>query len=87
MLGVVFLPLIALGGLQYILALVLLAPIPIARPVLRLSRNLQTPVGWTVIVTTSAILLVFLVSSLVEIGEVHRRDAGEADTLHRRCAH
>lgn len=86
MIGVLFLPLIALGLLQVTVALLLLAPLPLARPVLRLSKHLKTPVGWTMIGTVSAILLIFLASSLIEIGDLHshRKDKREIDAVHQR---
>lgn len=88
MLGVLFLPLIALGCFELLLALVLLAPISIARPLLPLAKQTRSPVGWTILGTVSVILLVFAASSAVEIGEAHSRSGrekgGELDALHRR---
>lgn len=86
--GVLFMPLIALGLFELILALLLLAPLPVARPVLSLTKQTRTPIGWTITGTMSVILLVFAVSSAVEIGEAHsysaREKGGELDALHRR---
>ena len=62
MLGVLFLPLIALGIVQSILAALLLAPLPLARPVIRITKQTRTPAGWTVIATVSVILVAFLIS-------------------------
>lgn len=87
MLGVLLLPLIALGLFQGIIACLLLAPLPVARPVLSLSKATRTPIAWTIIGTVSVVLLVFLLASLYELGELHShtsREGGELDALHRR---
>lgn len=89
MLGVLFLPLIALGLLQTVIAAFLLAPLTLARPVIRITKQTRTPAGWTVIATISVILLAFLISALYEIAEVHgnaRKGSGETESMHRRCA-
>lgn len=62
MLGVLFLPLVALGIVQSVLAALLLAPLPLARPVIRITKQTRTPAGWTVIATVSVILVAFLIS-------------------------
>ena len=62
MLGVLFLPLVALGLLQIIIAAFLLAPLPLARPVIKITKQTRTPAGWTVVATVSVILVAFLVS-------------------------
>ena len=87
MLGVLLLPLIALGMVQGIIACLLLAPLPVARPVLSLSKKTRTPIAWTIIGTVSVVLLVFLLASLYELGELHNHVSreGELDALHRRC--
>ena len=87
MLGVLLLPLIALGMVQGIIACLLLAPLPVARPVLTLSKKTRTPVALTIIGTVSVVLLVFLLASLYEIGELHSHISREVelDALHRRC--
>ena len=85
MLGVLFLPLIALGLVQTIIAAFLLAPLPLARPVIKLTKGTRSPAGWTVIATISVILVAFLVSALYEIGETHgRKGHGESEVMHRR---
>ena len=85
MLGVLFLPLIALGLVQTVVAAFLLAPLPLARPVIRLTKQLRTPAGWTVVATISVILGAFFVSALYEIGEMHgRKGHGESEIMHRR---
>lgn len=87
MLGVLLLPLIALGLFQGIIACLLLAPLAVARPVLSLFKQTRTPIALTIIGTVSVILLVFLLASLYELGELqsHKtREGGELDALHRR---
>jgi hypothetical protein len=68
----------------------LLSPLPVARPILGLAKQTRTPIAWTAIGTVSVILLVFAVSSAVEIGEARthgvRDKGGELDALHRRYA-
>ena len=91
MLGVLFLPLIMLGVFEVVVAMLLLSPLPVARPVLGLAKQARTPIAWTVVGTVSVILLVFAVSSAVEIGGARRvhgsRDkGGDADALHHRWA-
>ena len=89
MLGVIFLPLIALGLLQTITAALLLAPLPLARPVIKIMKQTRSPAGWTVTATISVILVAFLISALYEIAEVHghaRKGSGEGEIMHRRCA-
>ena len=89
MLGVLFLPLIVLGCFELVTAILLLSPLPAARPILGLAKQTRTPIAWTAIGTVSVILLVFAVSSAVEIGEARthgvRDKGGELDALHRRC--
>ena len=88
MLGVIFLPLIALGLLQTTIAALLLAPLALARPVIKIMKQTRSPAGWTVTATISVILVAFLISALYEIAEVHghaRKGSGESEIMHRRC--
>jgi hypothetical protein len=87
MLGVIFLPLIALGLVQTIIAALLLAPLPLARPVIKMMKETRSPAGWTVTATISVILVAFLISALYEIAEVHghaMRGTGDNEIMQRR---
>lgn len=54
-------PIIVLGGFQSVIAILLLAPLPVARIGINLCRATTTPVGKTFLGTISVFLLVLLV--------------------------
>lgn len=56
------LPVILLASAQLLVALLLLAPMTIASPALRLCKLSQTPVGQTCLATMSVVLVVSLIS-------------------------
>ena len=54
-------PIIVLGGFQSVIAILLLAPLPVARVAINLCRASTSPVGKTFLATISVFLLVLLV--------------------------
>ena len=65
-------PLFILLGFESLLALLLLAPVSIARPVLLLARASRTSVGSTIIGTVTAFLCISLASPLYDLSRLQR---------------
>jgi len=96
MIGFTLFPIVFLGACQCIIAILLLAPLPVARLAINLCKATTTPVGKTFLGTISVFLLVLLVAPILEVNDLRaqatRQFSGsstsslELDNLHRRDA-
>lgn len=82
------LPLYILLSLQFVIGLLLLTPVYLAKPAIALAKLSKTPIGLTILGTISVFLGVLLIPPLVEINIINRhasRHASELELSSRRC--
>jgi len=69
------LPLLVFGGLEGLIAILLLLPLPFCRPAILICKLTKTHAGRTVVITISVVLLALLLAPLYDL--VHMHDSPE----------
>jgi predicted membrane-bound spermidine synthase len=72
------LPLLVFGGLEGLVAALLLLPLPFSRPAIWLCKQSKSQIGRTVVYTIAAVLLVMLAAPLYDILHLHDRPEATA---------
>ena len=72
------LPLLVFGGLEGLVAGLLLLPLPFSRPAIWLCKQSKSQIGRTVVYTIAAVLLVMLAAPLYDILHLHDRPEATA---------
>lgn len=67
------LPLLVFGGLEGLIAILLLLPLPFCRPAILICKLTKTHAGRTVVITISVVLLALLLAPLYDLVHMHDR--------------
>ena len=67
------LPLLVFGGLEGVIAILLLLPLPFCRPAILICKLTRTHAGRTVVITISIVLIALLLAPLYDLIHLHDR--------------
>ena len=67
------LPLLVFGGIEGVIAISLLLPLPFSRPAIFVCKLTKTHAGRTVVITISVVLMALLLAPLYDLVHMHDR--------------